>query len=99
MLLITQGEDGPEYDHHNSQRKSGWGHQSVDEKDVHDHRTKKHKREGHKTVCQEQQSAKRLKAENNHPVVGGEYGAKELAGDTSGKRHGKKVQETVQAED
>ncbi len=72
MLPIAQGEDGPEYNHHNSQGKSGWGHQSVNEKDVHDHRTKKNQREGHKAVCQEQQAAERLKAENHHPVAGGE---------------------------
>jgi hypothetical protein len=99
VLPIAHGEDGPEYDHHKSEWKSGWGHQGVEEKDVHDHRSKKHKREGHKAVCQEQQATDRLNAEDNHPVVGGEYGAKELGGQTRGRRHGKKVQEAVQTED
>jgi len=99
MPPIAQSQDGPEYDHDKSKRKSGWGHQSVNKEDVHDHRPKKNKRERHETVCQKQQAAEDLKAENNHPVVGSEYGAKELGGETCRRRHRNKVQEAVQTED
>ena len=54
VLLIAQGEDGPEYDHHNSQWKSGWGHQSVEEKDVDDHWPEQHQRERYKSVHQQE---------------------------------------------
>jgi hypothetical protein len=45
---------------------------------IYDYRSKQHQCQHHKLIQQEQQAAKNLKAEDNHPVVGGENRTSEL---------------------
>src|ERR1700682_3492012 len=99
VLLVSDRQNRPKDDHDNRQGKPGWRHESVEEKDVHDHGSKKHERQRNKAVHQEQQSSDDLNAENDHPVVGGEERAYELAGETRWRRHGNEVQKSVQAKD
>src|ERR1700693_5249230 len=71
----------------------------MEEKDVDDHRAKDHQGEGDVAIHQEQHATEHVKREVDYPVLGNESGVKDLGGNAGGRRHGKKMQETVQAED
>jgi hypothetical protein len=66
MLLVAHGDNRPEQDHHNGQRKAGWRHQRVEKKDVYDHGAKKHQRQRDKAVYEQEESADGLNAEDDN---------------------------------
>jgi len=88
----------PQNSHEEGQRKPARGHQSVEKKNVDDHRRQHGHRQRYVAVEQQKHRCDDLKREDYHQEMRGVQGAHELSRDAPRRRQGNEVQEAVQAE-